>query len=66
MEPRGPTPDDARLRQVRDDLRVMRPRAPSRPTDRARLEDGWPPELRRRSLIDAVEREMAAGSAEGD
>ena len=66
MEARGPTPDQARLRQVRDELRVMHPRTPGRPADRARLEEGWPPEQRRRSLIDAVVREMAAGSAEGE
>ena len=66
MQPRAPTPDHARLSQVRDDLRVMRPRSPSRVADRARLEDGWPPEQRRRRLIAAVERELASGPDEGE
>jgi hypothetical protein len=63
MDQPGPAPDSARLRQVRDDLRRVRPRSAPRDADPARLEEAWPPEVRRRRLVDAVDRELEAGEA---
>ena len=58
MEHRGSTPDSARLRQVRDELRGVRPRDARRDPDPTRLQEGWPLEVRRRRLVDEVEREL--------
>ena len=64
MDDRGPAPDSARLRQVREDLRHARPRSAPRDADPPRLGEAWPPEVRRRRLVDAVDRELEAGEAE--
>ena len=66
MDNRGPAHDPARLRQVREDLRLGRPRAVPREADPARLGEAWPPEVRRRRLVDALDRELEAGEADGD
>ena len=63
MDHRGTSPDAARLRQVRDELRGVRPRAVRRETDPTRLQDGWPLEVRRRRLVDEIDRELRS---EGD
>ena len=65
MDDRGPAPDSARLRQVREDLRHARPRSAPRDADPPRLREAWPAEVRRRRLVDAVDRELEAGEAGG-
>jgi hypothetical protein len=64
MDDRGPAPDSARLRQVREDLRHARPRSAPRDADPARLREAWAPEVRRRRLVEAVDRELDAGEAD--
>ena len=58
MDHRGPAPDSARLRQVRDELRGVRPRPSRRDADATRLQEGWPLEVRQRRLVDEIEREL--------
>jgi hypothetical protein len=58
MELRGSSSQSTRLRQVRDELRGVRPRASRRDADSMRLQDAWPPEVRRRRLVDQIEREL--------
>lgn len=64
MDFRGPATDSARLRQVREELRRARPRSAPRDADPARLTEAWPPEVRRRRLVEAVDRELEVGEAE--
>jgi hypothetical protein len=65
MEHRGSAPDSARLRQVRDELRGGRSRASGRDADPKRLQDGWPPEVRRRRLADEIDRELESERDDG-
>ena len=60
MDHRGPAPDTARLRQVRDELRGVRPRPARRDADPTRLQEGWPLEVRRRRLVDQIELELGS------
>jgi hypothetical protein len=66
MDDRGPAADPARLRQVREDLCRVGPRSAPRDADPARLKEAWPPEVRRRRLVEAVDRELDAGEADED
>jgi hypothetical protein len=52
------------LRQLREELRLEPPRAARRDADPARLDEAWPSEVRRRRLVEAVERELESGDAE--
>jgi len=61
MDHRGHTPDPARLRQVREELHLERPRSAHPGADPAQLADAWPLELRRRRLVEALDRELADG-----
>ena len=63
MHRRGPASDPTRLRQVRDDLRVLRPMPAHRPAGPPRLHEESPLEVRRRWLVDAVDRELASADA---
>jgi hypothetical protein len=58
MDRRRPAPESARLRQLGEELRRGRPRSAGREVDPARLSEGWPPEIRRRRLVEAVDREL--------
>jgi hypothetical protein len=53
------------LRQLREELRLERPRTTRRDAD-ARLDEGWSSEVRRRRLVEAVERELESGDGDED